>query len=131
MSYSVFGPSISRMYGNWFRNPNLTKGVSRVWDYVTGKTQYDNTIASNQAQIDYNEYLRVGNERALADWKRGFPGKEIRYPELSYPGAIYRTNTGTARTMFDSDSATANYYGNLGFRLAGLYGIASRVSRWM
>lgn len=131
MSYRAFGPSISRMYGNWFRNPNLTEGTSRIWDYVTGKMQYKNTIASNQAQIDYNEYLREGNERALRDWQKNVPNRTIKYPELSYAGAIYRSDTGTARAMYDNDSAVANYYGNLGFRLAGLYGISSRVSRWM
>lgn len=131
MSYKAFGPSISRMYGNWYRNPAILDGVSKLWDYVTGKTQYENTIASNQAQIDYNEYLRRGNERALADWHKNVPNRQIKYPELSYAGAIYRANTGTARSMYDIDSASANYYGNLGFRLAGLYGIASRVSRWM
>lgn len=113
---------------------NYSRQVNAVWDWLdraTGKKQMEYIQQSNQAQIDYNTYLANGNARAYADWKKGFPGKEIRYPELSYPGAIYRANTGSARSMLDSDIASANYTGNLAFRLAGLYGIGSRVARWM
>lgn len=98
-------------------------------DMVTGKTQRDNTQASLQAQIDYEQYLRAGNERALADWHKNVPNRQIRYPELSYPGQIYRANTSIARAGFDYSTADANYYGNLPYRVAGLYGIAGRISR--
>lgn len=119
------------LYG---RSNGYTSAVNSVWnwvDNVSGKSQRDYIEASNRAQIDYNNYLAKGNARAYADWKKGFPGKEIRYPELSYPGAIYRANTGSARSMYDIDIADSNYTGNLAFRLAGLYGIGSRLARWM
>lgn len=116
------------------RSSAYRSAVDSVWnwyDNVSGKTQLDYLKASNQAQIDYNTYLAKGNERAYADWKKGFPGREIKYPELSYPGAIYRASTGSARSMYDIGVADANYSGNLAFRLAGLYGIGSRLARWM
>lgn len=117
-----------------YGNNGYSRLVDSAWDWfdmATGKKQMDYIIKSNQAQIDYNTYLANGNARAYADWKKGFPGKEIRYPELSYPGAIYRANTGSARSMYDIGIADSNYTGNLAFRLAGLYGIGSRVARWM
>lgn len=100
---------------------------------ILGYRQYENTKASTQAQIDYNEYIKRGNQRALADWNRnvGSKGRTIRYPELSYAGRIYQADTASARAMYDSDTAYANFSGNLPFRLAGLYGIGSRVSRWL
>lgn len=113
---------------------NYSRQVNAVWDWIdsaTGKKQLDYIQQSNQAQIDFNEYLRKGNERALADWHKNVPNREIKYPELSYAGAIYRADTGSARSMYDSDIASANYSGNLAFRLAGLYGIGSRLARWM
>lgn len=96
---------------------------------LSGRKQRDNTQASLQAQIDYEQYLKRGNERALADWHRNVPGRQIRYPEFSYPGQIYRADTSIARAGFDYSTADANYYGNLPYRAGGLYGIAGRVSR--
>lgn len=113
---------------------NYSRQVNAIWDWIdtaTGKKQMDYIQQSNQTQIDYNNYLARGNERALADWHKNVPGREIKYPELSYAGAIYRANTGSARSMYDNDIASANYSGNLAFRLAGLYGIGSRLARWM
>lgn len=95
----------------------------------TGRNQMLNAQASAQAQIDYEQYLKRGNERALADWHRNLPGRKIRYPEFSYPGQIYRSNTAIARAGFDYDNAYANYIGNLPYRTAGLYGVGSKLSR--
>lgn len=98
---------------------------------LLGYTQMRNTEKSTQAQIDYEEYLKQGNERALSDWNRfvGWQGKKIQYPELSYPGQIYRSNTAIARAGFDYANASANYFGNLPYRVAGLYGIGGKLSR--
>lgn len=99
--------------------------------YFTGRRSMENTQASLQAQIDYEQYLRAGNERALADWQRnvGSQGRTIQYPELSYAGQIYRADTSIARAGFDYDTAYTNYLGNLPYRTAGLYGISSKLSR--
>lgn len=117
---------------------NLKTMYSRNWNNVkqffgdvSGYNQYKQTQRSNQVQIDYDTYLRRGNERALADWKRNVPGRQIRYPELSYPGAIYRSDTGVARSMYSSDSALSNFAGNVVYRGAGLYHVAGGVSRRM
>lgn len=117
---------------------NGTNNYSRLMDWympkvgsLIGWTQMKNTQASTQAQMDYEAYLRQGYERQLADWHKNVPGREIRYPELSYPGYIYRSNTASARAGYDYDTAGANYYGNLPYRALGLYGIGSRVSRWI
>lgn len=96
---------------------------------VLGYNQYRNTQASLEAQMNYEQYLKAGNERALADWHRNLPGREIRYPEFSYSGQIYRANTSLARAGFDYDTARSNFVGNLPYRATGLYGISSRLSR--
>ena len=96
---------------------------------IFGRTQMENTQKSLQAQIDYDEYLKAGNRRALEDWHRNLPGRTIKYPEFSYAGQIRRADTSIARAHFDYNTAGANYYGNLPYRAAGLYGIGSRFSR--
>lgn len=96
---------------------------------MLGYEQMKNTQNSLQAQIDYEQYLKRGNERALADWHRNLPGRTIRYPELSYLGQIMRANTSIARAGFDYDTAYANYISNLPFRGAGLYNVARGLYR--
>lgn len=96
---------------------------------LSGRTQMQNTQNSLQSQIAYEQYLKEGNRRALADWHKNVPGRTIRYPELSYAGQIHRADTSIARAGFDYNTASANYYGNLPYRAAGLYGIFSRASR--
>lgn len=96
---------------------------------MLGYTQAQNTQASLSAQIDYEQYIRGGNERALRDWHKNVPNRSIKYPELSYEGQIRRADTSIARAGFDYSTADANYYGNLPYRTAGLYGIGSRVYR--
>lgn len=112
---------------------NNKGSIGRFARNLTGRTQYENTKASVNAQIAYNDYIKAGNQRAYDDWMRnvGQYGRTIRYPELSYPGRIYQADTASARAMYDADTAAANYSGNLPFRLAGLYGIGSRVTRWL
>lgn len=116
-----------------FDNP-----LAYIFGSMFGYNQYKSAEASNTAQIKYNDYLRRGNERALQDWNKnvgskGLPGSHptIKYPELSYAGAMYKANTGSTRSMYDTYTASANYYGNLPYRGAGLFGIGSRVSRWL
>lgn len=98
---------------------------------LLGYTQTENEKASNQAQIDYNEYLKAGYLRAYEDWKKNVPNREIKYPEFTYPGNIYRTDTASARAMFDYDTAGANFYGRSLYGTLGLYGVGSRVTRWL
>ena len=96
---------------------------------MLGYTQMKNTQASLQKQIEYEEYIKRGNERALADWHRNVPNRRIAYPEFSYPGQIARANTSIARAGLDYDTASANYTGNFLYRSAGLYGIGTRLFR--
>lgn len=98
---------------------------------LSGRQQMENTQASLQKQIDYEQYLKAGNERALADWHKNVPNRQIRYPELSYAGQIRRADTSIARAGLDYDTASANYYGNVLYRGAGLYGIGSRLTRFL
>lgn len=108
------------------KNPYVEAGY-----VLSGYKQMQNTQQSLSAQIDYEQYLKAGNERALADWNKnvGSQGRTIRYPELSYAGQIRRADTSIARASLDYDTASANYWGNLPYRTAGLYGIGSRLSR--
>lgn len=96
---------------------------------VTGHTQMKNTQNSLTVQMDYERYLKRGNDRALADWHRNVPGREIKYPEFSYPGQIARADTSIARAGLDYDTARANYTGNVLYRSAGLYGVGTRLFR--
>lgn len=100
---------------------------------VVGYTQRNNTKDSLQAQIDYEQYLKRGNERALADWQKnvGSKGRTIRYPEFTYPGQIYRSDTSIARAIYDQSTSDANFFGNIPYRASGLYSIASRFSRFL
>lgn len=116
----------------------LNNPIAYVFGSMFGYNQYKSTEASTKAQISYNDYIKRGNERALADWNKfvgskGVAGSHptIQYPELSYSGRIRQADTGSYRAGLDSYTASANYYGNLPYRFAGLYGISSRVSRWI
>lgn len=107
----------------------LWKGVKAY----TGKTQYENSTASYTAQIDYNNYLRAGYERQLADWNHyvGSKGLSIRYPELSYAGKIRQVDTANTRAGFDISTASANYTRNV-YGIAGsLYNPGGYVSRYL
>lgn len=98
---------------------------------VTGKTERDNEKAQYQNQIDYEQYLRSGYERQLEDWYRniGIPqGLTIRYPELSYAGQIYRSGKNIANSGLGYSSADARYSRSF-YGAAGLYGVASKLSR--
>lgn len=120
---------------NWKGYYNLYRDVTaylphrRIEDALTGRTQMRNTQKALTAQIDYEQYLKKGNERALADWHRNVPGRTIKYPEFSYPGQIRRADTSITRAGLDYSTAGANYYGNLAYRVGGLYGISARASR--
>lgn len=94
-----------------------------------GKSQRDNTQASLRTQIDYEDYLKAGNRRALEDWHTNLPGRRIAYPEFSYAGQIRRADTSIGRASFDYSTADANYIGNYPYRVAGLYGIGGKLSR--
>nr|WDW25854.1 MAG: ORF3 protein [Canine associated porprismacovirus] len=113
--------------GTW--KQNMYNDLADFSRKVLGYTQYRNTQDSLSAQIDYDQYIRRGNERALRDWHKNVPNRNIKYPELSYEGQIRRADTSIARAGFDYATADANYYGNLPYRVAGLYGIGSRVYR--
>lgn len=132
--YNHYSPLEAFSRGDWKEGLNrLTPG--RIIADLTGYTQYQNTKASNDKQIAYDDYMSGGNSRAYQDWMKNVgskgQGRTIRYPELSYPGAMFGYSTGIARSVYNSDSAFANFAGNLPFRGAGLYGIGSRVSRWL
>lgn len=117
----------------WNGSLDMGSQIMQMLGSPFGYTQMRNTQDSVKAQIGYNDYLARGNARALADWQRnvGSQHRTIQYPELSYAGAIHRAYTGSARAMYDSANAGANFVGNLAYRGAGLYGIGSRISRWL
>lgn len=117
----------------YFFAPSAYTKMRDTMGYISGYKQYKNTQRSVQAQISYNDYISRGNARAYADWKKnvGSKGRTIRYPELSYSGRIYQASTGSTRAMYDSDNAYGNFIGNVGYRTAGLYGITSKLSRWL
>lgn len=116
-------------YYNLYRDLQAYAGPMKLEQMLTGRTQMRNTQKALTAQMNYDQYLAKGNERALADWHKNVPGREIVYPEFSYAGQIYRANTSIARAGLDYDTAGANYVGNLPYRAGGLYGVASRSSR--
>lgn len=127
----------SAVYGYrayWLAHEAPMYYLSRLLGFHQTKQQQKSELA----QIDYNEYLKAGFNRQLSDWKRNVGSKgvsgyrpTIRYPELTYPGQIYRTDTATARAMYDYDIAGSNVYGRSLYGSAGLYGVGSRVSRWL
>lgn len=124
---------------NDFRNAYLMSYVygggghsmNGVLSMLLGNSQRQYQKASNQAQIDYNNYLKQAYERQLADWHKNVPNREIAYPELAYAGSIYRADTGIARSTLSNYSADANYYGNLPSRGSGLYSVGSRLTRFL
>lgn len=106
--------------------------IKKGWNNIPnmfGYTQAENTKQSLSAQMDYDQYIRKGNERALADWHKNVPNRSIKYPELSYEGQIRRADTSITRANLDYATSDANYYGNLPYRAIGLYGVGSRVYR--
>lgn len=98
---------------------------------VMGGYSAQNQQNSYNEQIAYEQYLKKGNERAYYDWQKnvGSKGRTIRYPELSYPGQIARSDTSIARNQFDYANAGASYLSNFPYRSAGLYGIGGKLSR--
>ena len=100
-------------------------------DTLFGYRSYKDTLAKNQLQIDYNQYMANANTRKLADWNKnvGSQGRKIAYPELSMAGAIFGYNTGVGSAYLSNDIAYSNYAGSHLYRGMGLYGIAGRVSR--
>lgn len=100
------------------------------WTLLGGYSA-QNQQKSYTKQIDYENYLKSANQRALDDWNKnvGYKGRSIKYPELSYSGQINRSNTAIARNELDYANAGASYLSNLPYRTAGLYGIAGKLSR--
>lgn len=113
---------------------DMSSPIMQFLGSATGYSQFRNTQASTAAQIDYNEYLKRGNERALADWQKNVGWQRntsIKYPEFSYAGQIRGLGTASSRAMYDSNNAYSNFVGNLPYRGAGLYGIGGRIARWI
>lgn len=98
-------------------------------DY-TGYNQKKYIEESNKKQIAYDNYLRFANVQAYTQYLKNV-GRSLANPGLSYPGAIYRADTGIARSSYDVGLAGSNYRGSLPYRMGGLYGISSRLSRWI
>lgn len=109
----------------------MISGITKLGKDMLGYSQWQNSKKSYQAQIDYEEYIRKANQRALDNWYRtyGSKGLTIKYPEFSYSGQIVRSNTAIARNMFDYASSDSNMYGNLPYRAGGLYGVTGGLFR--
>lgn len=123
-----FGRSLNQ----W--NPFHSMMPDYVYDagwLVSGGTAMEQKQESQSVQIGYDEYMKAGNERAYNDWQKlyGSKGLSIRYPELSYPGAIAGYDAGISRAYISSDIAGTEYASSLPYRGAGLYGIAGRAVR--
>ena len=117
---------------NPYSMDNIIKNYVKPWAMsVLGYNQLKNTEESVNNQISYEQYLRSGNERALEDWHRNVPNRQIRYPELSYPGQIRRADTSIANLGISYDTAYQNYTGNLLYKSMGLYGVPGRLYRSM
>lgn len=97
-------------------------------DLFNGWRSYHDKKRSNEIQIDYNTMMANANQRAYNDWIKNVR-KTMRYPELSYAGAVAGYNSGSSRAYISSDIAGADTVGSLPYRGAGLYGIASRAFR--
>lgn len=103
-------------------------------------TRYFSNMYSQAKQREFYNYQKKGYERQLEDWHKNVPGREIRYPELSYPGRIRAADTGISQSYASSYSTTANAVssiGSLGFSAArsvarSLYGGSTgRTSRYL
>lgn len=111
-------------------NPYV-EAVKKGWDLMSGNNYRHLQQESYNTQIAYEEYLRNANQRALDGWNRtyGKKGLTIKYPEFSYAGQIRRSDTAIARNLIDYSIADTNYYSNLPYRVAGLYGISGGFAR--
>lgn len=94
-----------------------------------------NLYSQKQQRALFN-YQKAGYERQLADWKRNVPGRQIRYPELSYPGHIRAADTGISQSYASSVSTAAGLAGNFatGYGYArhnGLFNSTFKSSRWL
>lgn len=117
-----------------FSGPGYWKNVEAIWNgfgSLLGITQGHNQQESIATQMDYEQYLRNANERALADWHRNVPNRTIKYPEFSYEGQIRRADTALTRLGLDYDTTYANMTSGAFYKGAGLYGVGSRLTRRM
>ena len=62
-------------------------------------TKYFSNMYSQAKQREFYAYQKQGYERQLEDWHRNVPGRQIRYPELSYPGRIRAADLGISREI--------------------------------
>lgn len=119
---------------NPYSMDNLIKNYVKPWAMnVLGYNQKELTQDSINEQIGYEQYLRAGYERQLADWNKnvGSKGRTIRYPELAFAGKIRGIDTAVTRLGLDYDIASANYSGNLVNKSMGLYSVPGRLYRSM
>lgn len=119
---TAFAYMFSNAYGTGFWNT-----VKDFWGYNQKEANKQQTMNT----IDYNEYLKRGYERQLADWKKNVPNRTIRYPELSFPGHIRGLDTGSVNALLGYDITSSNYNSNLYGRAYGLYGVGGRLSRYI
>lgn len=103
-------------------------------------TRYGSNMYSELKQREFYKYQKNAYERQLEDWHRNVPGREIRYPELSFPGRIRAADLGLSQSYARSYSHTANAVssiGSLGFSAQrsvarSLYGRSTgRSSRYL
>lgn len=105
--------------------------LAYVFGSIFGYNQQKAMQASARSQQDYEAYLKKANLKAYEQWKKNVPGRSIANPEFSYPGQAYRSSTAYTRAGYDYVNAGYNYYGNLPYRGAGLFGITSKFSRYL
>lgn len=96
-------------------------------------------LYSQSKQRDLYRYQRNAYERQDRDWHRNVPGREIRYPELSYPGHIRTLDTGISQSYASSVGTGARLAGELagGYiygrsNIRSLFGASTgRTSKWL
>lgn len=95
-------------------------------------------LYSQAKQRDLYRYQRNAYVRQLKDWHKNVPKRSIKYPELSYPGAIRSLDTGIAQSYAASAGTIGRALGTTGgsafaysrVRSRGLYSFNPRTSRW-
>lgn len=70
-------------------------------------------LYSQYKQRELYRYQKGGYERALNDWHKNVPGREIRYPEQSYPGHIRALDTGISQSYAASLGSVSRLTGQL------------------
>lgn len=68
-------------------------------------------LYSQYKQRELYRYQRAAYERQLESWHYNVPGRNIAYPELSYPGRIRALDTGISQSYASSLGSVSHLMG--------------------